>query len=398
MRPGPARPSAPFGPGPTTRRSSAVAIAGGPPEQLRSLRRVHESGMLQDDGTAAGQARNRRKQAQAGERGGGPGGQSAKDKSRAQSRPVTGKDVAKKSGGAGGAEGGNTPRPGWPARRPHPEEQPDLSDPHGLGRGRTGHRGGRGVGGGRRGREAPTRQPAFTAVTPAPAGVVHDVTNIPMSVYNTVGINSTGTPVSPPTVLKGQPPLTINGKSPSMLYYGAEYCPYCAAERWGMTAALSRFGTITGLKITASSHTDVFPETHTFSYAGATYTSPYIHFFPIEQFTTTPTASGYTVLQNPTAAEKPSSPSTAARRTWGPGPAPAGASPSRSSTSTTWPCSPGPATPGDPGRRLFADRRRAQRPEQQGDPGHRGHRPTISRRPSVPPPKDSRARCARAPA
>jgi Domain of unknown function (DUF929) len=89
-----------------------------------------------------------------------------------------------------------------------------------------------------------------------------------------------------------------------MLYYGAEYCPYCAAERWGMTAALSRFGTITGLKITASSHTDVFPETHTFSYAGATYTSPYIHFFPIEQFTTTPTASGYTVLENPTAAEK----------------------------------------------------------------------------------------------
>ena len=37
--------------------------------------------------------------------------------------------------------------------------------------------------------------------------------------------------------------MTINGKSPAMLYYGAEYCPYCAAERWAMAAALSRFGT-----------------------------------------------------------------------------------------------------------------------------------------------------------
>ena len=79
---------------------------------------------------------------------GGPGGQSAKDKSRAQSRPVTGKDVAKKTGGAGGAKGGNTPRPGGQARRPHPEEQPDLADPHGLERGRAGHRGDRGPGGG----------------------------------------------------------------------------------------------------------------------------------------------------------------------------------------------------------------------------------------------------------
>jgi Domain of unknown function (DUF929) len=237
---------------------------------------------------------------------GGPGGQSAKDRSRAQSRPVTGKDVAKKSGGGGGAKGGNTPRPGGRPAAPTPRSS--RISPTLMAWGAVGlvivvvvvlvavRLGGGG--------STNNANATFTAVTPAPAGVVHDVTNIPMSVYNTVGINSTGTPVSPPTVLKGQPPLTIDGKSPSMLYYGAEYCPYCAAERWGMTAALSRFGTFTGLKITASSHTDVFPETHTFSYDGATYTSPYIHFFPIEQFTTTPTASGYTVLENPTDAEK----------------------------------------------------------------------------------------------
>jgi hypothetical protein len=243
---------------------------------------------------------------------GGPGGQSAKDRSRAQSRPVTGKDVAKKAGGtgggkggAGGAKGGNTPRPGARPAAPVPSGRrfsPTIMAWSAVGlvivvvvvlvvvR--------------LSGSSPNPANATYTSVTPAPAAVVHDVTNIPLSVYNKVGITSTGTPVSPPTVLKGQPPLTLNGQSPSMLYYGAEYCPYCAAERWAMTAALSRFGTWSGLKITASSHTDVFPETHTFSYHGSTYTSPYIHFFPIEQFSTVPTASGFAVLQNPTKEEK----------------------------------------------------------------------------------------------
>ena len=86
---------------------------------------------------------------------------------------------------------------------------------------------------------------SYTPVTAAPASVVKDVTTIPASVYNKVGVNfpSAAQPVSPPIKLKNQPPLTIEGKSPAMLYYGAEYCPYCAAERWGIVAALSRFGT-----------------------------------------------------------------------------------------------------------------------------------------------------------
>ena len=37
-----------------------------------------------------------------------------------------------------------------------------------------------------------------------------------------------------------------------MLYIGAEYCPFCATERWAMVNALARFGTFTGLKITNS--------------------------------------------------------------------------------------------------------------------------------------------------
>ena len=35
-------------------------------------------------------------------------------------------------------------------------------------------------------------------------------------------------------------PLTSDGK-PELLYLGAEYCPFCAAQRWAMVNALSRF-------------------------------------------------------------------------------------------------------------------------------------------------------------
>jgi hypothetical protein len=148
---------------------------------------------------------------------------------------------------------------------------------------------------------------SYTPVTPAPASVVKDVTTIPASVYDKVGVNfpSAAQPVSPPIKLKNQPPLSIGGKSPAMLYYGAEYCPYCAAERWAVVAALSRFGTWSNLKITASSHTDVYNDTHTFSFKGATLTSPYLTLATVEQYSNIPTSGGsYTNLENPTKEEE----------------------------------------------------------------------------------------------
>ncbi len=145
---------------------------------------------------------------------------------------------------------------------------------------------------------------SFTPTTLAPASVVKDVSNIPASVFNTVGVNSPTVPVTAPTILKNQPAMTLGGKSPAMLYYGAEYCPFCAAERWAMTAALARFGTWSNLKITASSHTDNPGMTDTFSYHGATFTSPYLTFSGIEQYSNVPNSSGFTTLQNPTAEEQ----------------------------------------------------------------------------------------------
>ena len=53
---------------------------------------------------------------------------------------------------------------------------------------------------------------------------------------------------------------------PELLYMGGEYCPFCAAERWAIAAAVSRFGTLSGLHFIHSSPTDVYPSTPTLSF------------------------------------------------------------------------------------------------------------------------------------
>ncbi len=125
---------------------------------------------------------------------------------------------------------------------------------------------------------------------PAPASIVHEVSTIPASVFNEVGVSvpSSTQPLSQPVILSGQPPLILEGKSPSVLWDGAEYCPYCAAERWPLTVALSRFGTWSKLKLISSSPNDVYPSTHSFSYDGAKFSSPYLTFASIDPLTATP--------------------------------------------------------------------------------------------------------------
>jgi hypothetical protein len=71
------------------------------------------------------------------------------------------------------------------------------------------------------------------------------------------------------------PFLRADGK-PLVLYVGAEFCSYCAAERWAIVNALGRFGTFTGLSLTASTTDDEFPATPSFSFHGSTYTSRYL--------------------------------------------------------------------------------------------------------------------------
>lgn len=122
---------------------------------------------------------------------------------------------------------------------------------------------GTGAGGPRSGKQA----------SAASSAVVSQVTSVPANVLNAVGA---GTASGKPRAVDA-PPLTSNGK-PEILYVGAEYCPFCATERWAVVQALSRFGTFTNLGETASSPSDVYPNTATLTFHGASYTSDYLSF------------------------------------------------------------------------------------------------------------------------
>ena len=101
------------------------------------------------------------------------------------------------------------------------------------------------------------------AAASAPASLVSALENIPASqsaAAGTGGSQVTVKGVFTPT--PKQAPLTKDGK-PLLVYIGAEYCPYCAASRWALVIALSRFGKFTGLQTIASTPYDVWANTRT---------------------------------------------------------------------------------------------------------------------------------------
>ncbi len=64
-----------------------------------------------------------------------------------------------------------------------------------------------------------------------------------------------------------------------VFFMGAEYCPYCAAERWAIVRSLQKFGQWDGLKQTISAARDEpFLNLPTYDFTKATYTSPHIDF------------------------------------------------------------------------------------------------------------------------
>ena len=136
------------------------------------------------------------------------------------------------------------------------------------------------------------------------ASVVSKVTNVPASTLDTIG-DGGGSFTGKIQPVNGATPLASGGK-PEMLYMGAEYCPYCAAERWSMIVALSRFGTFSGLSTVHSSTTDTPSNLPTFTFHGSSYTSKYLTFTPVEMQTNVldPSTGNYPVLEKPTSAQQ----------------------------------------------------------------------------------------------
>lgn len=138
---------------------------------------------------------------------------------------------------------------------------------------------------------------AAAALTPVPAAVMANLSSIPDAVWNQTGTTGATMPV-----FVGLADTTA-GK-PVVLYIGSLYCPYCAAARWSVVAALARFGTFAGLSYSASSSQDVFPSTATLSFYGGTYTSKYIDFQSVELQGAESVGGQYPPLETPTATQE----------------------------------------------------------------------------------------------
>ena len=238
-----------------------------------------------------------------------------KERSRQQSRAVSGKEAAKGSSGTAKSSKGQSPKGG-------------------SGPGRSGQ--GKGKGGQRPPRSAsataaPPRRSPTTLLTwglvalvliivivlvvvkltgtsnnsssavssgPVPATVLQEVTHIPTSVYDSVGVSSPTVAVTAPKAVSGVKPLTIDTK-PGVFYMGGEFCPYCAAERWAMVASFSRFGSFSDLQTMESSSSDVYPSTQTFTFAQAKLASQYMTLVTREYYSNqeNTAGTGYKILQ-----------------------------------------------------------------------------------------------------
>jgi hypothetical protein len=131
-----------------------------------------------------------------------------------------------------------------------------------------------------------------------PPAVASEITNVPVNTQAAVG---TGGLVASSLPLKAvsDKPLT-SANEPEMLYIGAEFCPYCAAMRWSMAVALSRFGHLGPLTGTHSAPApEAYPSTATLTFRHQLYSSPYLTFRAIENQTVS-----HKQLETPTRAEQ----------------------------------------------------------------------------------------------
>jgi Domain of unknown function (DUF929) len=149
------------------------------------------------------------------------------------------------------------------------------------------------------------RPPAETGTYQLPAGAVSLVEGIPVSelIASAQAQLSRGQVKLPESLPATAPPLSSGGH-PEIMFICAEYWSQCAAERWALVMALSKFGTFTTLKGTTSSAAGASPKTPTFSFYGATYASKYLTLVTDELETSTDVGGGeYPLLQPPTTQE-----------------------------------------------------------------------------------------------
>lgn len=131
---------------------------------------------------------------------------------------------------------------------------------------------------------------------PAPAQITQLVTSVPASTLGRIGAGAGYNPITSPYfgISKGHGHLTSGGK-PEIVTMNIAWCPHCAANSWALAVALSRFGTLTGLReINTGTYyckanedpcrlrpLPCYPYTHGLSFIDARYRSQYISFAAI---------------------------------------------------------------------------------------------------------------------
>jgi Domain of unknown function (DUF929) len=141
--------------------------------------------------------------------------------------------------------------------------------------------------------------------TGAASAIVNAVTGVASSTDDTVGQGNASL-----SAIKAisDAALTSDNK-PELLFIGAEFCPFCAAERWSIINALSRFGTLSHLNQIRSATDD--GNLATFSFYKSSYTSKYLSFVPVEdedrssQPLVSPTAAQMTIWKKYTSESFP---------------------------------------------------------------------------------------------
>ncbi|MCL5122449.1 MAG: DUF929 domain-containing protein [Candidatus Marsarchaeota archaeon] len=138
-------------------------------------------------------------------------------------------------------------------------------------------------------------------LSPQTLSELHTIANNE-SLANKVG---SGTIAGFMTTEKNTTAFITNG-TPTFLYIGADFCPYCAEARWGIVIALMRFGNFTKLHYMTSSASDAYPNTPTFTFYNSSYTSSLLNFQEVELTTNKFNSSlnTYPALQTPNAVQK----------------------------------------------------------------------------------------------
>ncbi len=153
---------------------------------------------------------------------------------------------------------------------------------------------------------APTNTATTETFNAAPSSLLSTMASLPASAYDAVGVDSPTNPLTAlvPTASHQTWRTTSDGDKakPVVFFYGAEFAPYAAAQRWPLVLALSRFGTFSQLGLMQSSATTAFSDLSTFTLSGSDYSSKYVALQHVERYSSlNPTGARYTSLEKPNA-------------------------------------------------------------------------------------------------